>query len=119
MVEPHGLHGAAFELGAAFVDVAELAVRGHLTHVHGEIWIGHLFFQRLLQTARAAGRVKDERIIAVVIQRREKRDALNVVPVKVGKKNVRVDRMAALAISACSWESCLPRLRNPVPQSNT
>src|ERR1051326_3902226 len=27
MVEPHGLHGAAFQLGAAFVDIAELAVR--------------------------------------------------------------------------------------------
>ena len=94
MVEPHGLHGAAFKLSAAFVDGAELAVRGHVTHVHGEIWVGHLFFKRLLQTARAAGRVKDERAIAIVIQRRKKRDALDVVPVKVRKKNVRVDRVA-------------------------
>ena len=115
MVEPHGLHGAAFKLGAAFVDGAELAVRGHVTHVHGEIWVGHLLFQRLLQAARAAGRVKDERAVAVVIQRREKRDALDVVPVKVRKKNVRVDWVAVLFPA----ESCLPRLRNPVPQSKT
>ena len=94
MVEPHGLHGAAFKLSAAFVDGAELAVRGHVTHVDGEIWVGHLLFQGLLQPARAAGRVKDERALAVVIQRREKRDALDVVPVKMRKKNVRVDGMA-------------------------
>ena len=94
MVEPHGLHGAAFQRGAAFVDITELAVRGHVTHVYGEIWVGHLLFQRLLQTARAAGRVKDERALAVVIQRRKKRDALDVVPVKVRKKNVRVDGVA-------------------------
>ena len=54
MVEPHGLHGAAFKLGAAFVDGAELAVRGHVTHIDGKVWVGHLFFKRLLQTARAA-----------------------------------------------------------------
>src|SRR6476646_5360795 len=29
MVEPHGLHSAAFKLCAAFVDSAELPVRGH------------------------------------------------------------------------------------------
>ena len=55
MVEPHGLHGAIFKLGAAFIDIAELAVRGHITHVDGKIWVGHLLFQRLLQPARAAG----------------------------------------------------------------
>ena len=38
--------------------------------------------------------MKDERIVAVVIQRRKKRDALDVVPVKVRKKNVRVDWVA-------------------------
>lgn len=55
MVKPHGLNGAAFKLGAAFVDSAKLAVRGHITHVHGEIRVGHLFFKSLLQTAGAAG----------------------------------------------------------------
>jgi len=97
MIEPHGLHGAIVERGAAFVDIDELPVRRHLTHVHGEIGIGHLLFQSLLQPARAAGGVKDERIIAVVIERREKRDALDVVPVKVGEKNVRVDGLPAFA----------------------
>jgi len=100
MVEPLGLHGTAFQLSAAFVDGAELAVRGHVTHVDREIWVGHLLFKRLLQAACAAGRVEDKRAVAVVIERREKRDSLNVVPVKVRKKNVRVDRMAVPAISS-------------------
>jgi len=91
MIEPLGVYGAMIERGAAFVDIGELAVRGHLTHVHREIGIGHLFFQRLLQAAGAAGGVEDERVVAVVIERREKWDALDVVPVEVGKKNVRVD----------------------------
>ena len=55
VIEPHGLNSAVFKLGAAFVDSAELAVRSHITHVDGEIWVGHLLFQRLLQSARAAG----------------------------------------------------------------
>ena len=42
--------------------------------------------------------MKDERALAVVIQRREKRDALDVVPVKVREKNVRVDRVTVPAI---------------------
>src|SRR5882724_1841673 len=98
MIEPLGVYGAMIERGAAFVDIGELAVRGHLTHVHREIGIGHLFFQRLLQAAGAAGGVEDERVVAVVIERREKWDALDVVPVEVGKKNVRVDGMAVLPV---------------------
>ena len=100
MVEPHGLDGTAFKLGAAFVDSTELAMRGHITHVDREIWVGHLLFKSLLQATGAAGRVKNERALAIVIQRREKRDALDVVPVKVREKNVRVDGMAVLSISS-------------------
>jgi hypothetical protein len=55
-----------------------------------------LLFQRLLQTAGAAGGVKDKRIFAVAIKRREKWDALDVVPVKVRKKYVGVDGMPIL-----------------------
>jgi hypothetical protein len=44
--------------------------------------------------------VKDERAVAVVIQWLEKRDALDVVPVKVGKENMGVDWVAVLAISS-------------------
>ena len=38
--------------------------------------------------------MKDERALAVVIERLKEREALDVVPVKVRKKNVRVDWVA-------------------------
>jgi len=60
MVEPFGVDGAMIKLNAAFVDIGKLAACGHLTHVDREIGIGHLLFESLLQSARAAGGVKDE-----------------------------------------------------------
>jgi len=98
MVEPLGVDGAMVKGDTAFANVGELAVRRHLVHLDGKIGIGHLLFQRGLQAARLVGRVEDEGVIAVAIKRREKRDALNVVPVKVREKNVRGDRVFSASV---------------------
>ena len=98
MVEPHGVNGAMVKGDTAFVDIGELAVRRHLIHLDGKIGIGHLLFQSGLQAARLVGRVKDEGVIAVAIERREKRDALDVVPVKVREKNVCGDRVLSASV---------------------
>src|SRR5581483_2121475 len=95
MIQPHGLNGAVVERNFGFAERAELSAGGHLAHVHGKIGIGHLLLEGALQTAVAAGCVKEEPIVRVVVQRPEKGDALNVVPVKVGDKNMRLDGAGA------------------------
>src|SRR5262249_27373026 len=89
------MNHATVEFEAAGIDVAKLPASGHLIHVDRKIRIRHLLLQRPLQPARSAGRVKDERALVVVVQRSKKGNALDVVPVEVGKKNMRRQRRSA------------------------
>src|SRR5579884_1245721 len=124
MVEPFGFHSAMVKLHAAFINVGELPVRRHLTHVHGKIRIGHLLFQGLLRAAPAAGRVENKRIFAVAIKRRKKRNALDMVPVKVGKKNMRGNGMPVLLLhkllaQVAETGAAKKDVRVPVPAAPT
>src|SRR5262249_55352899 len=94
MIEPLGVDHAIVEGQAAFLDVAKLAACRHFIHVHREIWVRHLFFERAFQPATPAGGVKDERTALALIERREKGNALDVVPMEVGEEDVGVERLA-------------------------
>src|SRR5260370_30530157 len=76
----------------AFFKVIKVPARLHLGHVDRKVGVWHLVFQRVLQFVAAVGGVKEELIFFVVVERPEKRDTLNVVPMKVRKKDVRVKR---------------------------
>src|SRR5579872_5694781 len=96
MVQPHRLDHAIIERDAVFFDVVEVAMRGHLAHIDGEVGVAHLLFDRALQATAAARRVKEEIIVRIGIQRSEERDALNMIPVEMGKKDVRMHRLFAV-----------------------
>src|SRR5215472_14439920 len=95
VIQPHGMNHAAVKFEPAGIDVAKLTARGHLVHLDRKIRIRHLLFQGPLQPTRSAGRVKDERALVIVVERSKKRNALDVVPVEVGEKNVRRKRLSA------------------------
>src|SRR5207247_2974658 len=76
----------------ASFDVVNIAASFHRAHVDGEIGVRHLVFERVLQLVRAGGGVKEKLVVFVVVERPEERDTLNMVPVKVRKKDVRVKR---------------------------
>src|SRR5207302_1494258 len=66
--------------------------RSALHHnVHREIRIGHLLFNGALQAAAARRGVEEEIVIRIGIKRSEEWNALDVIPVKVGEEDVRVD----------------------------
>jgi hypothetical protein len=90
MMEPFRLQGAVIELHLAFFDAEELAFRGHLAHVHREVGIGHLAFDRVLQAAIAAGGMEVERVPVVLVERAEERDTLDVVPMEMRDEDVRL-----------------------------
>src|SRR5205085_7602174 len=92
MVQPHGLDDAIVKCDAVFFNVIEVAMRGHLCHVDREVRIGHLLFDRALQSAAAAGRVEEEVIVRICIKRKKERDALDVVPMEMREEDVRVNR---------------------------
>src|SRR5437762_14036835 len=94
MIQPHGLHDALVKGDAIFLDIVKVAMCGHLAHIDREIGIGHLLLNRALQSASAAGGVKEEIVVWVAVQRAEKRDALYVIPMEVGEENVRVNWFA-------------------------
>jgi hypothetical protein len=93
MIEPHRLHYAVVEGDAILLDIVKIAMRGHLGHVYGEIRVRHLLFNRALKSASSAGRVEYELVVGTVIEGIEEGNALNVVPMKVGKENVCGDRL--------------------------
>jgi len=76
----------------AAVHFLELALGVHCRHVHREIRQRHLRFENLLQ-AVAAQKFRTEtikvKVIIFGVQRREKWDSLDVVPVIVGHQNMR------------------------------
>src|SRR6185312_3925210 len=90
MMEPFGLNGAVVEVHAAFFNAEELAFRGHLAHVHRKVGIGHLAFNRILQTAIAAGGMEVERVAVILVKRAEERNSLNMVPMEMRDENVRL-----------------------------
>src|SRR5205085_8986019 len=95
MIKPHtGDRNLIAYRNASLLDIIKIAFRLHLTHVHRKVGRSHLLFHYPLQTAVAAGRMKNKQILWVVIHGSEKRDALNVVPVKVGNENVGEQRAA-------------------------
>lgn len=91
MIKPHRFHDAIVKLNALFFHVVKIAMRCHFAHIHREIWIGHLFLNGTLQAASATGRVEEEIVIRVLIQRLKKWDALNVIPVEMREKHVGID----------------------------
>src|SRR5579859_1974887 len=94
MVQPHGLDEAVIEWNFAFLDAIELAVGRHLIHIYRKIGIGHLLFNGSLQTPGAVGGMKEKMTFAVRIERREKRNALDMVPVEMREKYMRGNGIA-------------------------
>src|SRR5579871_1651338 len=88
MVQPHALDRAVVKGHAAFFYAVELPVRRHLAHIHRKIRVGHLRLNRPLQTAGAVRGMEIETIVLVGVKWREKRNSLNMVPMKVGKKDM-------------------------------
>src|SRR5579863_272853 len=68
-------------------------MRLHFGEAYGEIGRSHLLFQNPLQAPRPAGTMKLETVLAVVIERTEEWDSLNVIPVEMGDEHVSRDRM--------------------------
>src|SRR5712671_4630881 len=83
--------------GVSAADFFELALRVHGRHVHWKIGYGHLRFEHLLQ-AVAAQKFRTEtiklKLVLFRVQRGEKRNSLNVIPVIVGDKDMRFRRAA-------------------------
>src|SRR6185312_3173052 len=71
-------------------------MRCHLAHVHREVRGRHLLFDRALQSSRAIRGMEEEAILLVVVQRSKKRNALDMIPMKVGKKDVRANGLACI-----------------------
>ena len=70
-------------IDAVFLDIVEVTVRRHFTHVDRKVRVSHLLFDGSLQSPRTVGGMKNEMAFCFVVQRPEKRDSLDVVPVKV------------------------------------
>ena len=94
VIEPHRFNQAVVKGNLTFFDVVELPVGRHLVHVDRKIRIGHLLFNGPLQASTAVGGVKEKMALTVGIERRKKRDSLNVVPVEMRKKYVCGNRMS-------------------------
>src|SRR6185312_4865520 len=86
--------------------VVEAALRLHLAHINGEVGRRHLLFHHPLQSASAARGVERKTVFRVLVERTEKRDALNVVPVKMGDKDVctyrLISRVALELLAQCA-----------------
>src|SRR5262249_9365072 len=88
MIQPHRPDGDAAYLRAAGFEVVEMPLSLHLTHVYRNIRGGHLLFHDLLQTAGPAGGMEEKLVTGVVVQRTEKRNPLNMVPMKMRDKDM-------------------------------
>ena len=82
-----------FADGERFTSVhfVEFAFRGHHRHVHRKIRYGHLRFEHLLQAVGSqefrAEAVK-LKFVLLHVERRKKRDSLNMIPVVMGDQDV-------------------------------
>ena len=94
---------AVSHVEAAIFDVVKAPGRLHMVEIHGEVRRSHLLGHDLLQAPRPAGGVEDELAVGIVIQRTEKRHALDVVPMKVRYEDMRsegaVDEFALQRVS--------------------
>src|ERR1700741_5407291 len=80
------------QLGAAFLNIVEVAAGFHLAGIHREVGRCHLLFHHALQTARSSGRVENELVLAVLVQGTKERNSLDVIPMKMGNEDVGRDR---------------------------
>src|SRR5215831_10398359 len=62
------------------------ATRSDMFEAHGKVWLRHLPAELLLDGAQVARRV-ERHLIGRIVERREERNTLNVVPMKVGQKD--------------------------------
>jgi len=92
MVQPQGIDHAIIKRDAAFADVVKVAVSRHLGHIHRKIRIGHLIFDGSPEAAAAVAGVEEEKAIGILIQWSEEWYALNVIPVKMRKKDMGIQR---------------------------
>src|SRR5581483_9038545 len=89
MIQPRRLDAnAGFHIEASVFDIAELAPRAHLVKIHRKVGRLHLLRHDLFQAGLAAGRVKVKLAVGALVERAEEGDALDVIPVEVGDKNV-------------------------------
>src|SRR5215469_1381210 len=94
MVEPHGFDRYVVEWHTSLLDVKKVAFCLHLAHVHRKVRSGHLLFHHPLQGADAARGMKHETVLGFVVERPEKRQTLNVIPMEEGDKDVSGDGLA-------------------------
>src|ERR1044071_135692 len=91
MVQPHGLNLTVIKRNSALFHGVATAMSGHIIHIDREVWIRHLLLDGALQPARPVRRVKKEAASLIRIERSKERNSLNVVPMKMGKKDVRTN----------------------------
>lgn len=91
MIEPHGLHNAIVKFNPLFFHVVKIAMCRHLAHIDWEVGVGHLLLNGALQATSAAGGVEEKIVVGVLIKRLKEWNALDVIPVKVGEKDVGID----------------------------
>ena len=77
------------------IEFIEMARRSHGRHIHGEIGVDHLAFDRLFQFLPFAQDGMEEEVVAFAIKRQEEGNALDVVPMKMCQENVAMNRALA------------------------
>src|ERR1017187_9468774 len=78
---------------AALGELVEVAFGGNLAEVDRKIRLRHLAFERFLQRL-TGGAGKERDVILRTVERAEKRNALDVVPVEMCQEDVGLDRLA-------------------------
>src|ERR1019366_6658927 len=77
---------------AALGELVEVAFGGNLAEVDRKIRLRHLSFERFLQRLTGGAR-KERDVVLGPVERSEKRDALNVVPVEMRQEDIGLDRL--------------------------
>jgi len=91
MVQPAGGDSRfAYMEAISAGNVGEIATRGHRLEIHREIRVGHLRFKDALQAVasdKLGSKTVKVKFVLRRIERRKKRNALNVVPVVMRHQN--------------------------------
>ena len=100
MVEPLRFHrDVVINANAAFINGEKVALGFHFFYANWKIGGRHLLFHHAFQTVIAGGGVENETVVRVFVERPEKRNSLDVVPVKMRNKNMSLHRLSCRCLS--------------------
>ncbi len=71
----------------------KVALGGEKIEANWEIGVGHLAFENVLYLRGGFGGVKTD-VIGRIVERGEKRNSLDVIPMEVGHQDINVDTLA-------------------------